>query len=129
MDNNGIWFSPATARGMAGWMLGIVFTGFYVLLYWAPSTLEHLVRMTDALSYVVRGEAADRWFLYGFFYTMAVLVMGSRMIVKYRDNPYQILRTISVMFFQLGLAFLLPSLLRLLNQPEFYFSYFWPAEV
>ncbi len=128
VDNNGIWFSSATARGMAGWILGIVLTGFYILLYWAPNSLDHLVRMTDALSYVLRGEAADRWFLYGFFYTVAVLVMGARMIVKYRDNPYQILRTISVMFFQLGLAFILPGFLRMLNHPEYYFSYFWPLK-
>lgn len=128
VDNNGIWFSSTTARGMAGWILGIVLTGFYILLYWAPSSLDHLVRMTDAMSYVLRGEAADRWFLYGFFYTVAVLVMGARMLVKYRDNPYQILRTISVMFFQLGLAFLLPGFLRMLNQPEYYFSYFWPLK-
>ena len=60
--------------------------------------------------------------------TLAVLVMGVRMLVKYRDNGYQILRTCSVMFFQLGFAFLLPNLLRMLNQPEFYFSYFWPLK-
>ncbi|HEX7069154.1 MAG TPA: 4Fe-4S dicluster-binding protein, partial [Rhodothermales bacterium] len=30
--------------------------------------------------------------------------------------------------FQLGFAFILPSLLLLLNQPEFYFHYFWPLK-
>ena len=100
IDNDGLWFSSATARGMLGWIFGIVFTGFYIILYWAPSNLEHLIRMTDPLSWVMRGRAADQWFLYGFFYTLAVLVMGARMIIKYRHNRYQILRTISVMFFQ-----------------------------
>ena len=128
VNNNHVWFAPATARGMAGWLMGIVFTGFYIMLYWAPNNLEHLVRMTDSLSYLLRGEAADRWFLYGFFYTMAVLLMGVRMLLKYRDNGYQIVRTISVMFFQLGFAFLIPGFLKLLNQPEYYFSYFWPLK-
>ncbi len=128
VDNNGVWFSGAKARGMVGWVLGIVFTGFYIMLYWTPANLEHLIRMTDPLSYMLRGGAADQWFLYGMLYTVAVLVMGVRMLVKYRDNPYQILRTISVMFFQLGLAFLVPAFLRLLNQPEFYFSYIWPLK-
>ncbi len=128
VDNNGIWFSGATARGMAGWILAIVFTGFYVVLYWMPQYLEHLIRMSDPLSWLMRGEAADQWFLYGFFYTLAVLIMGARMLVKYRDNRYQVLRTISVMFFQLGFAFILPGLLRMFNQPEFYFSYFWPLK-
>ena len=128
VNNNNAWFSSATARGMAGWILGIVFTGFYIILYWAPGQLTHLVSMTDSLSYLLRGEAADRWFLYGFFYTMAVLIMGARMILKYRDNRYQIIRTSSVMFFQLGFAFLIPGLLKMLNQPEYYFSYFWPLK-
>jgi polyferredoxin len=38
------------------------------------------------------------------------------------------IRTGSLMFFQLMIAFLLPSWLRLLNQPDFYFSYFWPLQ-
>ena len=128
VNNNGVWFSGVTARGMAGWILGIVFTGFYIILYWAPSNLEELIRATDLLSMGLRGTPSDQWFLYGLFYTLAVLIMGVRMLIKYRDNRYQILRTISVMFFQLGLAFLLPHLLVLLNQPEFYFSYFWPLK-
>jgi polyferredoxin len=32
------------------------------------------------------------------------------------------------MFFQLGFAFLIPAFLMKLNQPEFYFSYFWPLK-
>ncbi|MCY4159690.1 MAG: 4Fe-4S binding protein [Bacteroidetes bacterium] len=128
VNNNGVWFSGVTARGMMGWILGIVLTGFYIILYWAPSNFEQLVRSTDSLSMLIRGEPSNQWFLYGFFYTLAVLVMGARMLIKYRDNRYQILRTISVMFFQLGFAFLIPQLLVLLNQPEFYFSYFWPLK-
>ena len=128
VNNNGVWFSGATARGMAGWVMAIVFTGFYIILYWTPSNLEQLVRGTDALSAALRGRPSDQWFLYGLFYTLAILIMGARMLIKYRDNNYQIFRTISVMFFQLGLAFILPSLLLLLNEPEFYFSYFWPLK-
>jgi ferredoxin-type protein NapH len=54
--------------------------------------------------------------------------MGGRALLKYRHQRYQIIRTLSVMFFQLGFAFLIPSLLVMLNQPEFYFSYFWPLK-
>ncbi|MFQ5570861.1 MAG: 4Fe-4S binding protein [Rhodothermales bacterium] len=128
INNDGLMFSSATARGMIGWIFGIVFTGFYILLYWFPSTLEHLTRMFDPLSQWMRGNPADQWFMYGFFYSFAVLIMGIRMGIKYRHNRYQILRTLSVTFFQLGLAFVLPSLLVLFNQPEFYFSYFWPLK-
>lgn len=129
IKNNHIWFNNMTSRGAVAWMTGVLLTGFYVLLYWFPETLDHWIRLSDPLSMLLTGSAANQWFLYGLFYTLAVLVMGLRMIVfKYRHNRYQIIRTLSVMFFQLGFAFLLPNFLRLLNQPEFYFTYFWPLK-
>lgn len=128
VQNNGIMFSSSTARGSIGWTLAVVITGFYVLLYWFPETLHHLIRMTDPLSWTLRGREADQWFMYGTFYTLAVLVMGIRAILKYRHNRYQLIRTLSVIFFQLTLAFLIPAILVLFKQPEFYFSYFWPLK-
>ena len=128
IHNNGVMFSSNQARGLIGWVAGIVLTGGYILLYWFPTTLEGLVRVVDPLAYTLRGSAADRWFLYGTIYTIAILVMGVRAIVKYRHSRYQIIRTCSVMFFQLGFAFLIPQLLLLFHQPEFYFSYFWPLK-
>jgi len=71
---------------------------------------------------------SSQWFLYGFLYTFAVLVMGIRMIIKYRHSKYQIFRTASVMFFQLAFAFLLPEILVRLNQPYFDFKNMWPLD-
>ncbi|MDX1439715.1 MAG: hypothetical protein R3284_07420, partial [Rubricoccaceae bacterium] len=115
IDNDGVMFSSNQARGHIAWIVGIVLTGGYILLYWFPQTLEGLVRIVDPLAYTLAGTAADRWFLYGTIYTVAVVVMGVRALVKYRHSTYQIIRTLSVMFFQLGFAFLLPQLLRLFN--------------
>ncbi len=117
-----------TARGAAGWLIGVVFTAFYIILYWFPSVFQNWIAMVDPLSRLLRGDRADHWFLYGTFYTFAVLIMGVRMFVRYRHNRYQLIRTGSVMFFQLGFAYLIPAFLRLMNQPEFYFSYFWPLK-
>ena len=130
VNNDGVWFNSAMAgmRGLIGWTLGVVFTGFYCILYWREAWLANLIPVFDPLSHVLRNRPADKWFLYGTFYTMAVVVMGVRMLFRYRHNRYQMLRTGSVMFFQLGFAFLLPSLLVMLNKPEFYFSYFWPLK-
>ncbi|MBR9978019.1 MAG: 4Fe-4S binding protein [Bacteroidetes bacterium] len=128
IDNDGIMFRPMLNRKSVAWLTAIVFTGFYVLLYWFPSSLEHMVVASDPLSWALRGKAADRWFLYGTLYTLAVLVMGARMLIKYRHSRYHIIRTLSVMFFQLVFAMLLPSILQLFNQPEFYFHYFWPLK-
>jgi len=126
IKNNKIFFNTFTSRGSIALFIGIIITGFYILLYWFPNLLVNWIRLLDPISYNLRGIKADQWFLYGTFYTIAVLVMGVRMLIKYRHNRYQIIRTLSVMFFQLGFAYLIPALLLKLNQPEFYFSYFWP---
>ena len=123
-----IMFGSATHLGILGWALGIGITGFYVVLYWFPEYLERGVRLVDPLSLALAGGPADRWFFYGFLYTLAILVFGVRIFMKYRHNRYQIVRTASVMFFQLGFAFLIPQMLKSFNQPEFYFTYFWPLK-
>jgi len=98
------------------------------VLYWFPWLLTNLIRALDPFSQWARHRAADQWFLYGTFYTLAVLVMGGRALWKYRFSRYHLARTASVMFFQLGFGFLLPGLLLALQQPEYYFTYFWPLK-
>lgn len=128
IKNNGTYQNSMTNKGAIAWGLGILLTGFYIVLYWFPQYIDGLIKVTDPLSWMLRNREADHWFLYGTIYTLAILVMGAKFIGKYRHNPYQIIRTISVMFFQLGFAFLIPAFLIKLNQPEFYFSYFWPLK-
>ncbi len=128
VNNNGVYFSAMKHRGLSAWILGIIMTGFYIALYWFPSLIEGWIRIMDPVSYTLRSKPASKWFLYGALYTIAVLVMGVRMIVKYRHSRYHIIRTCSVMFFQTGFAFLIPAFLEYLNKPQFYFSYFWPLQ-
>jgi len=131
IKNNGVFHSSATRQaGVLSWMLAIVFTGFYVILYWFPDQMFGLVAAADPLyqaltgkqSYWIdekgQGHVISQWFVYGLIYTLAVLVMGVRFIYKYRHNNYQILRTISVMTIQLLLAFFLPHLLEKLNHQQ-----------
>ncbi len=124
--NNYIVTSSATSRGLTGIILFVVITLFYVSLYWFPGYLSNLTRLFDPLCQFLRNKPADQWFLYSTCYTFAILIMGYRMILKYRHSRYQVIRTCSVVFFQLVFAYLIPSLMMILNQPEFYFSYFWP---
>jgi ferredoxin-type protein NapH len=128
IKHDGVFFGSATGRGALGWGLGIVFVGFYVLLYWFPAYIEGGVRLVDPVATALSGADADRWFLYGFLYSVVMVVFGVRMTMKYRHSRYHIVRTTSVVCFQLGVAFLLPYLLKSLNEPEFYFSYFWPLK-
>jgi polyferredoxin len=77
---------------------------------------------------MMNGGKASQWFLYGFLYTIAVLVMGVRMLIKYRHNKYQQVRTASVMFFQLVFAFLIPEILVKLNMPSADLKNMWPLD-
>ena len=129
IKNNGVWFSSISARGILGWVSAILITGFYVLLYWYPQVLGlreggnvGLIALFDPLSYALKGKAASQWFVYGTLYTVAILAFGYKFIMKYRHNKYQIWRTISVMFFQLGFAFLIPEILEGLHPDTPYFS-------
>lgn len=128
IKNNRAMFNDLGSRGALAWIFGIVFTGFYMLLYFYASWLNGLIQIFNPLSLAIRHAPADQWFVYGSFYTIAVLVMGFKFILKYRHNRYQIIRTISVMTVQLGFAWLIPSIMKALYNYEPYFSYFWPLK-
>ncbi len=125
---NGIMFKSMTNKGAIAWIFAIVLTGFYIIIYWFPWMFGGLIRIFDPLSQLLANQPANQWFMYGALYTLAVLTMGIRFIGKYRHSRYHVIRTFSVMFFQLGFAFLIPMFLKKLNEPEFYFSYFWPLK-
>lgn len=136
IKNNRAFFTSISSRGVLAWISGFVITGFYVALYWRDHWTQvfgtdifiGLVNMFNPLSELLRNSPADQWFVYGSFYTIAVLIMGSKFIYKYRHNNYQILRTCSVMFFQLGFAWLIPGIMKSLYNFEPYYSYFWPLD-
>ncbi|MFK7932084.1 MAG: 4Fe-4S binding protein [Saprospiraceae bacterium] len=112
--------------GWLGILTGIYLISFYVFLYWAPAHIAGWMVMTTPISEMLNGGAASRWFVYGLLYTIIILVMGVRMISKYRHNKYQMIRTGSVMFFQTSFAFLIPEILSLLNQPSMDLKNIWP---
>ncbi len=131
IKNNHVFFNSLSNRGALGWIAGIILTGFYVCLYWYPHLLglsadgltnTGLVQMFDPLSQLLKGKPASQWFVYGTLYTVAILIMGVKFILKYRHNMYQVVRTISVMFFQTAFAFLIPELLEGLNSEQAYFA-------
>lgn len=128
IKNNGVFFKSLSYKGIWGWMLGVLLTGFYVILYWFPEYMKGLIELFTPLSILMTNQPADHWFVYGTIYTSSVLLMGYKFAIKYRHNRYQLLRTASVTFFQLGFSFIIPSFLKMMNEPDYYFSYFWPLK-
>jgi len=87
---------------------------------------SNLIKLFDPLSVFLKKQPASQWFVYGALYTLAILIFGIKFMLKYRHNRYQQFRTLSVMFFQLGFAFLIPEILMRLNYPYNNFMNMWP---
>ncbi|HAB80783.1 MAG TPA: FeS-binding protein, partial [Flavobacteriaceae bacterium] len=102
--------------------------GFYLVLYFAPQYTIHWTLMLDPLSYALNGGPASQWFVYGFMYCVIMVVMAIRMYIKYRHVNYQILRTTSVLFFQIVFAFLIPEIMTRLQLPATDFKNAFPLD-
>jgi ferredoxin-type protein NapH len=135
IKNNHVWHASFTSKGVIAWILGIFLTGFYIVLYWYPQFLglaneggvnNGLVGLFDPLSMLLKGKPASQWFVYGTLYTLIIFLLGVKFIYKYRHNPYQVYRTISIIFFQTAIAFILPEILQSMNLPYNDFKNVWP---
>jgi polyferredoxin len=131
VKNNGAWFRSLSSRGLVGWILGVVLTSFYILLYWFPSFLglgengeanTGVIAFFDPLSKLLNGKVASQWFMYGTIYTTCIVALGYKFILKYRHSRYQVFRTIVVIIAQLFLAFLIPEILEGLNSDQAYYA-------
>ncbi len=129
IKNNGVYFNSLTNRGAFGWLVGIVLTAFYIFLYWFPELLGQskagntgIVALFDPLSQFFKGQAATQWFVYGTLYTLIILALGIKFMYKYRNNRYQLIRTVSVIVAQLFLAYLIPEIMEGMNSDSPYFA-------
>jgi polyferredoxin len=128
IKNDGIFLNAATNRGWIGWFAFIFLVSFYILLYFYPDFIVNWVFLVDPISLSISGNPGSQWFLYGFLYCTVMTVMAVRMYIKYRHNKYQILRTTSVLFFQIVFAFLIPEILVRFEKPWYDFKNAFPLD-
>lgn len=128
INNNNVFKKSISSKGIVGVIVGICLIAFYCILYWYPYLLADLIKLVDPLSYSISGYGADDGFLYGTIYSFAVLLLGIKMFLKYRQSTYQKIRTISVTFFQLSFAFIIPEILRALKKPPIDLKNIWPLD-
>ncbi|MEM6801066.1 MAG: 4Fe-4S dicluster domain-containing protein [Bacteroidota bacterium] len=126
IKHNGIYFSSAMNRGLIGIIATIFLVTFYILLYFNHFWIAEWISLADPVAKLIKGQPADRWFMYGFLYTLSIWVMGIRMLTKYRHSRYHQVRTASIVFFQTSFAFIIPEILVLLNQPYMDLKNAWP---
>jgi polyferredoxin len=128
IKNNGIYLESATNRGWIAWLVLIYLVGFYLLLYFMADYVVNWTYILDPISKALNGGEASQWFVYGFLYCVIMVVMAARMYIKYRHNKYQVIRTTSVLFFQIVFAFLIPEIMTSLNMPEYDFKNAFPLD-
>ncbi|MBK8701513.1 MAG: 4Fe-4S binding protein [Saprospiraceae bacterium] len=135
ISNDYQFTNSLTAKGSVAWVLAMMLTVFYIILYWFPQWLglgadgqanTGLIALYDPLSFALKGKSASQWFVYGSLYTMAIDLLGIKFIWKYRHSRYQVYRTLSIIFFQTCFAFILPEIMQSLNQPYFDLKNLWP---
>lgn len=132
------WFKhDITNRGVTAWGLAAFLAAFYVILYWGgqeifgfsiPNYFESIAGWFKESVGIGKGWA-NKWTIYGLIYTIAITGGGLYMFKKYGHNRYQVIRTLVVMVTQVSLAFSVPIMLKIADQPEFYFSYLWPLKI
>lgn len=129
IKNNGIYLQSATNKGWVAYIVFGFLVVFYILLYFYPYFIANWTLIVDPLkSIFVINQGASQWFLYGVLYCVSMLVMGIRMLIKYRHNSYQIFRTLSVLFFQIVFAFLLVEIFPLFGLPGVDLKNAWPLD-
>ncbi|MFK8060332.1 MAG: 4Fe-4S binding protein [Polaribacter sp.] len=128
IKNDGIYLNAETNRGWIAWLVLIYLVSFYLVLYFMPDYVVNWTYILDPISNFLNGGDASQWFVYGFLYCTIMLTMGVRMFIKYRHNKYQIVRTISVLFFQIVFAFLIPEIMTSLNMPGYDFKNAFPLD-
>jgi len=116
---------PIQNRSALAWIISILLFAFYFLLYlpdygYFPDYLNRLLH--DRLGFT----HFNKWNLYGLIYSAGMLTGGWFMLQKHGNSRYHRLRTYSLVSVQIVFAFSLPLVLKVLNQPELYLSYFWP---
>lgn len=128
IKNNGIYLESSTNRGWIAWLVLVYLVTFYLLLYFMADYVVNWTYILDPISRSLNGGDASQWFVYGFLYCTIMVVMAARMYIKYRHNKYQVIRTTSVLFFQIVFAFLIPEIMTSLNMPGYDFKNAFPLD-
>ncbi len=82
IKNHRIFHDTVKNRGIPAFALAVFLISFYIFLYKIPYLIQEWIALTDPASQLLRGENSSQWFMYGFMYTVAILVMGGENVYK-----------------------------------------------
>ncbi|MBN4056988.1 4Fe-4S binding protein [bacterium AH-315-J21] len=103
-------------RSYIAWVMSGALLTFYVLIYFTDFFTPIAAKL----------HLGGKWGMYGTLYTIFIVVFGIVFLRRHGQTPYQRLRTLSIMFFQVVFAFALPHVMEMFDTPGYNFAYFWP---
>jgi NAD-dependent dihydropyrimidine dehydrogenase PreA subunit len=114
-------------RSLIGVSISAALVLFYVVLYWEHKVEEHfgvtpLTAVSEALG------LRNRWYLYGFLYSVAMVAGGVYYLRRHGNSRYNRYRITVNIAIQIALGFSLPFIMPLFGGKEIYLSYFWPLK-
>jgi polyferredoxin len=127
---------PVSNRQTVAWFLSALLCVSYLLLYLGP--IPALGVKADVFQVgaeaIVRGTGlpqlfASKWWLYGFLYSVGMILGGWFVIRRHGSSRYQTIRTSVVVAVQILFGFSVPLVMSVFGKHEFYFSYFWPLKI
>ncbi len=114
-------------RSLAGVALSVLLIGFYCVLYW-EHRVEARFGVTPLTDLAESLGLRNRWYLYGFLYSVAMIGGGIYYLRRHGNSRYNQIRIAVNITIQVALGFSLPFIMPLFGGKEFYFSYFWPLK-
>lgn len=115
-------------RGAVAWAVSFGLIAFYCALYW-EGELGTYLGMPPVLTWLANAIfLPDRWFLYGFLYTILMVAGAVYYLRRHGNAQYNRVRIAVNIFVQSVLSFTLPFVMHALGQKEYYVSYFWPLK-
>jgi polyferredoxin len=106
-------------RNATAIVVALALMAFYCVLYFTE-WLDPLARALGLRS---------RWYLYGALYSVAMVGGAVRYLRVHGNSLYNRYRIAVNVAVQVTLAFSLPFVMGLFQQPEFYLSYLWPLDI
>ncbi len=113
-------------RSPVGIAIALLLISFYLILYF-EDYFRYDLRIFTSLAQSIGLQ--DRWLMYGFLYSLAMVLGGTYYLLRHGNSRYNQLRIATNIVVQVMFGFSVPYFMKVMKQPDFYFSYIWPLKI
>ncbi|MCH7878317.1 MAG: 4Fe-4S binding protein [candidate division Zixibacteria bacterium] len=130
------YLKPLKTRHVGAWTLSSLLIGFFLIFYFTVMLDARLLDLGvggKPLASLLNSATSalglsNKWWLYSWLYTLAMVIGGVFFLSKHAKTPYQRWRTITVVMVQIVFVMALPYLMVYFEKPVYNFAMFWPLK-